>query len=104
MDNDLKENTELTNTKLDDCTTVVTIQWTIEDVRLALKQAGKSPSDENLKLVLENRFKKILEECSIMEGWEIIRSIINITKGLTLIPEEQKTLDTACKTEEMSLC
>ena len=57
--------------------TILTIKWTTEDLKNALKDRGLKPTDENIGALLENGLVKKLEEGSIEKGWDIIDYILD---------------------------
>lgn len=56
---------------------ICTIRWNIEDLVIAMAEAGIEPTDENIDKVLAHRFERTLHERSVEEGWEIIDVIIS---------------------------
>ena len=60
--------------KLDD--EICVIRWCIEDLLCEMERQGIEQTDENIDMILSNRFERTLDERSTEEGWEIIADLV----------------------------
>lgn len=58
------------------------IRWHKDDIKEALRQAGYKTSASNVRLVLESRTGRTLEDQSIADGWDILNICLTDLDGL----------------------
>ena len=59
---------------------ILAIEWKIEDIVDAMKEVGLEPTEENLLCFCKSENLRIIEERSIVAGWDIIYSILENQK------------------------
>ena len=70
---------------------ITSIHWQEEDIKQTLEEEGFEPSDENVKIVLDNNLslEKGLQETCCESGWEIINyAIVKCKDKLKSLKEE----------------
>ena len=58
------------------------IRWQKDDIKEALRQAGYKTSARNVRLVLESRTGRTLEDQSTADGWDILNVCLTDLDGL----------------------
>lgn len=57
--------------------TICTIRWTVEDMIEILQNNGFDCSEETIRRLMDDTpLKRVLEDRSIEEGWEILEDLV----------------------------